>query len=135
MSNLMSNRTVVAPYAVSGRAFSFTPVVKKKKPNFGGMFTVDGKQVYITKVIYNDPVTIVFWSDGKKNTARCDKADTYNKEVGLMLCVMKRMVGGEQVSMLFKDWVTEDKVVDLKKVRENQKVKVEAKEEVKEQNA
>ena len=132
----MSNRTVVvAPYAVSGGAFSFTPVSKRKKPNFGGMFTINGKQVYITKVIYNDPATVVFWSDGKKTTAKCDKADTYNKEVGLMLCVMKRMVGGEQVAMLFKDWVTEDKVIDLKKVRENQKVKVKAKEEVKEQNA
>lgn len=100
---------------------------QKKKPHFGGMFKINGKDVYITKVIYNNPATVVFWSDGKKTTCKCQQGDTYNKEIGLMLCVLKRLASSEQVAKLFNDWVTEDNVIDLKKVRENQKVKVELK--------
>ena len=47
----------------------------------------------IKKVIFNDPVTIVIWGDGKKTTVKAQKGDKYNKEVGLAMCVMKRVYG------------------------------------------
>ena len=103
--------------------------VNVKEPRFGSMITLPetGEQVYITKVIYNKPVVIVFWSDGKKTRSTCDKEDTWNPEFGLTLCVMKRFLPSEQINMLYKDWFVEDSLTKnsvvrtLKDVRKSQK--------------
>lgn len=93
-------------------------VGETKKASFGGKFTKANVGMYIKKVIYNDPATIVFWSDNTKTVCKCQKGDTYNKEMGLTLCVLKKLVGGEQVVNLLNDWIYEDNnVVDLKFVR------------------
>ena len=90
----------------------------KVTASFGGKFTQAKLGMYITKVIYNDPVTIVFWSDNTKTMCKCQEGDIYNKEMGLTLCVLKKIVGGDQVASLIKDWVYEDEnVVDLRLVR------------------
>lgn len=51
----------------------------------------------IKKVIYNGPTTIVLWHDGTKSIAKCDKKDLndgkYSKETGLMVCVLKKLLG------------------------------------------
>ena len=57
--------------------------------------------VYITKVIYNDPATIVFWSDGSKTTAKCSGTDVYNPQVGLLLATLKKF---GKVSQILDDW-------------------------------
>ena len=94
-------------------------------PKFGGMITLqDGRQVYIKKIIYNKPAVIVFWSDDIKTRCTCHKDDIFNPEFGLTLCVMKRFMSNEQLSMLYKDWCIEDanttKTITLKDVRKNQ---------------
>ena len=94
-------------------------------PKFGGMITLqDGRQVYIKKVIYNKPAVIVFWSDDIKTRCTCHEDDIFNPEFGLTLCVMKRFMSNEQLSMLYKDWCIEDvdttKTITLKDVRRNQ---------------
>lgn len=33
----------------------------------------------IKEVIFNDPVTVVNWADGKKTIVRCQEGDTYDK--------------------------------------------------------
>ena len=113
---------------------------EKKVGTFGGYFTVDGKDVYITKVIYNKPVVIVFWSDGTKTRSTCDDQDIWNTELGLSLCVMKKLIGQDSVSKLIQDWnVTSSpveiadaddrrppKIVTLKDVRKNHKEEKEA---------
>ena len=94
--------------------------VSNKKGAFGGMFTTARLGMYITRVLYNDPVTIVFWSDGTKTMTRVQEGDTYNKETGLALCVLKKLTSGEQVANLIKTWVpTDEKVtsIDLRTVR------------------
>ena len=79
------------------------------KPKFGGMITLqDGKQVYIKRVIYSKPCTIVFWSDGVKTKSTCAKEDIYNGEFGLSLCVMKRFMSSDQVALLLEDWFVEE---------------------------
>lgn len=44
----------------------------------------------IKKVIFNPPATIVYWEDGEKTVVRCDKDDTYNREMGIALCIAKK---------------------------------------------
>lgn len=38
------------------------------------------------------PLSILLWDDGTKTKVRCSKEDNYNKELGLMLCVVKKML-------------------------------------------
>lgn len=48
--------------------------------------------LHIKDVIFNDPATIIFWSDGTKTVCTCSEQDTYDPEKGLALCVMKKML-------------------------------------------
>lgn len=82
-----------------------------KQPKFGGGFYALDESgntilIYIKKVIYNAPATIVFWSDGTKTVAKCDERDVFNPEMGLLLCYIKRTFGNETVHKLLLDWST-----------------------------
>lgn len=44
----------------------------------------------IDRVIFNDPATIVFWTDGTKTVVKCHKNDTYSEEVGLAMAICKK---------------------------------------------
>lgn len=50
---------------------------------------------YITNVIFNDPATIVFWSDGTKTVVKCCEDDTFDKEKGLAMAVLKKISGND----------------------------------------
>ena len=76
-----------------------------KKPFFGGCFCNKyGERVYIKEIIYNDPAVIVFWSDNTKTISKRDERDTWDTEKGVVLCVLKKVMGGEFVANLLKDW-------------------------------
>ena len=47
----------------------------------------------IKKVIYNDPATIIFWSDGTKTVVKCMEDDDYDPEKGFMAAVTKKVFG------------------------------------------
>lgn len=51
------------------------------------------KQLFISKVIFNDPATIVFWRDGSKTVVKCQEGDTYDKEKGLAMAFVKKYHG------------------------------------------
>lgn len=65
------------------------------------------KSSCIKKVLYRNPYVITFWSDGTKTTSKCQEGDIYNPEVGLLLNVAKKKMGGNAVSTLFSEWVPE----------------------------
>ena len=81
--------------------------MKDKNKHFSGYFTVANENFYIERVLYNDPVTIVFWSDSTKTVAKCHGGDTYSPETGLTMCIMKKLVGGKVMRELFSDWLPE----------------------------
>lgn len=70
--------------------------------------TVKLKEIYIKEVLYRNPATIVFWSDGTKTVSKCSKNDQYSPDAGLMCCCMKKLFGSKQVRMLVDDWVPEN---------------------------
>lgn len=47
----------------------------------------------IKKVIYNDPATIIFWSDGTKTIVKCMEDEEYDPEKGFMAAVTKKVFG------------------------------------------
>ena len=84
---------------------------REPKYNYGGLYyTPDGK-VYISKVIFSKPATIVMWSDGTKTVSKCDDSDKYSPEAGLSMCVLKKLIGKNETSILFNNWVPETPVI------------------------
>ena len=47
----------------------------------------------VKEVIFNDPATIVFWSDNTKTVVKCQAGEKFDKEKGLALCYMKKTLG------------------------------------------
>lgn len=60
-----------------------------RKVEYNEMF----KKAKIKNVIFNDPATIVFWSDGTKTVVKCGENDMYDPEKGLAMAVAKKYLG------------------------------------------
>lgn len=88
-----------------------------------------GDKVYIKKVLYNNPATVVFWSNGTETRNVCPKDTLYNPDAGLAFCVLKKLMGNDEVAKLFSDWELKDyrndknHWVELKDVRKAHKKK------------
>ena len=65
---------------------------------------------HLSKVIFHNPATIVFWDDGSKTVVKCQESDTYNEEMGLALCFAKKAMGNKSnFNNVFKKWIPEAK--------------------------
>lgn len=74
-----------------------------------GYSSMNRRNVEITKVIFNDPATIVFWSDGKKTVVRTQNGDQFDPEKGLAMAISKRVLGNEgSYYEEFKRWLPEE---------------------------
>lgn len=107
---------------VGGQVFKLHNI--SKVYNFSG--ALPNSNTYIKEVIYSDPATIVFWNDGTKTVCKCKSPDTYSEEVGLSLCILKKLYGATNLKKLFEDWVPEqtsllEQKVTLKDVIKNNK--------------
>lgn len=88
---------------------------------------LDGLKIYITKVLYNNPATIVFWSDGTQTRNICPPDTPYSSDAGLAFCMLKKLMGGNEMAKLFNDWELKDchndknHWVELRNVRKRHK--------------
>lgn len=65
--------------------------------------------VNIRKVIFNDPATVVLWSDGTKTVVKCGPDDIFDKEKGLAMAIVKKMAGNDsRFHKVFKEWCKPD---------------------------
>lgn len=71
----------------------------------------DIKKIYlslITKVVFNDPATIVFWRDGSKTVVKCDPEDKFDPEKGLAMACTKKLFGNKgYYNDIFRKWLPE----------------------------
>lgn len=69
-----------------------------------------GKKVTIENVIFNNPATIVFWSDGTKTVVKKQKGDKkFDPEKGLAMAICKKIMGNKgNFNDIFKEWIEED---------------------------
>ena len=51
--------------------------------------------IKISNVIFNDPATIVFWSDGTKTVVKCQDDDIFDPEKGLAMAISKKALGNK----------------------------------------
>lgn len=62
----------------------------------------------IKKVIFNDPATIVFWSDGDKTIVKAYN-EKFDPEKGLSMAIAKRVLGKEY-TRTFKNFISDKEV-------------------------
>ena len=112
--NIITDRNVIKPIEIGGNYMPFRSLefdlgeikdVKfiKQLPKF------DKNE--IKDVRYNDPATIVFWKDGTKTVVKCqkDKGDTYNPELGLAMCIIKKMCDNKgNYNDVFNKWLPKE---------------------------
>lgn len=66
--------------------------------------------VSIRKVIFNDPATIVLWSDGTKTVVKCGPEDSFDMEKGLAMAIVKKMAGNDnRFHKVFKQYTKKKK--------------------------
>ena len=69
--------------------------------------TCNSMSMNIKKVIFNNPATIVFWSDGSKTVVKSN-LDDYDPEKGLAMAIAKKALGNEgNYYNVFKKWIPE----------------------------
>lgn len=94
---------------------------KRFKEAFGELFNLEEnnmsrKSLEVKKVIYSGPCTIVIWADDSKTIVRCQDGDTYSKEVGLLMCLAKKVWGTNTSGSNFNDYIS--KVISEKEDNE-----------------
>ena len=67
----------------------------------------------ITNVIFNNPATIVFWSDGTKTVVKCDERDEFDPEKGLAMAICTKHVGGGIYNDIFKKWIPKEETPEI----------------------
>ena len=91
-------------------AFSSCPTTDKKeeaKKPVDGFATKQStnRRVKIKDVIFSDPATIVFWSDGTKTVVKTRGGEKYDKEKGLAMAIIKKITGNAgNYYNIFKEW-------------------------------
>lgn len=84
----------------------------------------------IKNVIFNDPATIVFWSDGTKTVVKCQEGDIYDPEKGLAMAISKKVLGNKHdYYHTFKHWLK--KCPDVESQYPNVTLKIDAFQEAK----
>lgn len=70
---------------------------------------VDGDS-FISRVIFNDPATIILWADGTKTIAKTHGDDAFDPEKGFAVACAKKLLGnGDAFRMEFAKWAPVDK--------------------------
>ena len=66
----------------------------------------------ITKVIFNEPATIILWNDGSKTIVKCNKDDIFDREKGMAMAICKKILG-EKFRETFKKYLPEEEKVQI----------------------
>lgn len=96
---------VINPRSTTSTRYPFTEAEVKFK------YDLDKSLIpKIEKVIFNKPATVVLWEDGVKTVVKCDKEDTYDKEKGLLIAILKRLSfnKGAFYKELIMPWINAD---------------------------
>lgn len=68
--------------------------------------------IHPTRVIFNNPATIVFWNDGTKTIVKCSEHDIFTKEGGFAAALAKKMYKTGGIKKILKDAVDQKEVTD-----------------------
>ena len=74
----------------------------------------------IKDVIFNEPATIVIWSDGTKTVVKCQEGEGYDPEKGMAMAISKKALGNKgNYCEVFKKWLTKEEKINDGRVSSN----------------
>ena len=81
----------------------YNPMLRYRDKMYDPIFRRNEKTEYqypyyrpeIKNVIFNDPATIVFWTDGTKTVVKCQEGDEFDPEKGLTMAIAKKVYGNK----------------------------------------
>ena len=77
------------------------------------MYGIHSSSLSIKNVIFNDPATIVIWSDGVKTIVKCVDGDAFDPEKGLAMAIVKRVFGNKgYYNNIIKKWLPKEDTTD-----------------------
>ena len=77
------------------------------------MYGIHSSSLSIKNVIFNDPATIVIWSDGVKTIVKCVDGDDFDPEKGLAMAIVKRVFGNKgYYNNIIKKWLPKEDTTD-----------------------
>lgn len=71
---------------------------------------------FIDKIIFNNPATIVFWSDGTKTVVKCMEGQEFNAYYGVACAIMKKYFGNNSRAKTFIDQFKDNDLKETIKV-------------------
>jgi len=72
------------------------------------------EDIFIKRVKIDDPWVIMFWSDGGVTKAKCNELDSFDPEVGIMVCICKKLFRTPQNFRKILKNLTKDYYKELK---------------------
>ena len=76
-----------------------------------GAASMNNTSVFLIRVIYNDPATIAFWSDGTKTIVKAQPGDIFDPEKGLAMAIAKKACDNTgNYYNSFKKWLPKEPV-------------------------
>ena len=63
--------------------------------------------LWIDRVIFAPPATIIYWNTGDKTVVKCKPGDVYDKEKGFSMCLAKKFLGNEY-KKTFKEYIPKE---------------------------
>ena len=106
MSNITIKCEVVNTMDVASLYPNSQSCVKMALNSIYGAHAFDKNGYGIEKVIFNDPATIVFWTDGTKTVVKTQDGEPFDREKGLSMAISKKVLGNKHdYYHVFKKWV------------------------------
>lgn len=68
----------------------------------------------VKKVIFNDPATVICWTDGTKSVVKCQNDEPFDAEKGFVMAYLKKLLGNDNTfNKIIHKWVKTDQVDDV----------------------
>ena len=66
----------------------------------------------IHHIRFNGPATIIFWKDGTKTLSVCSENDIYDREKGVVIAILKKVLGNSSYNTILNSLPEEEEAVD-----------------------
>lgn len=66
----------------------------------------------IHHIRFNGPATIIFWKDGTKTLSVCSEQDIYDREKGVVIAILKKVLGNSSYNTILNSLPEEEEVVN-----------------------
>ena len=115
------NNGIVKRYTIFGDGCNPSSVVANMKRDIIKDFKLNSIRIdmhgdlpAIKNVIFNDPATIVFWTDGTKTVVKAQD-EAYDPEKGMAMAIAKKALGNQgNYCNVFKKWLPEEEEIEVK---------------------